>query len=171
MAKNLNKDVVYRAAKSKEKDYTISDGDGLHLLIKSSGSKLWQFVCIFGGKRQKLALGIYPNNTLESVRRKAEEAREQIANGIDPSEAKKQSKLSKEIDIENAKRKAAGLAILNSFEHAAREWLKSIKHLNGATNHIKKTSRLERLAFPILGDMDITAIKSADVLKTLKCVF
>jgi len=44
MATNLNKDAAYKAAKPKEKDYTISDGGGLHLLIKSSGSKLWQFV-------------------------------------------------------------------------------------------------------------------------------
>ena len=101
-------------------------------------------------------------------RRKAEEARAQIANGIDPSEAKKQSKQAGQVDAENAKRKAAGLPILGSFEHAARDWLASIEHLTGETTHIKKTSRLERLAFPILGDMPITAIKSADVLKTLK---
>jgi integrase len=168
MAKSINKDAVYRAAKPKEKDYTISDGDGLHLLIKSKGSKLWQFVCTFDGKRKKLALGSYPGNTLEAARRKAEEAREQIAKGIDPSEAKKQSKQSRQVDIENAKRKATGLPILGSFEHAARDWLKSIEHLTGATTHIKKTSRLERLAFPILGDMPIKAIKSADVLKALK---
>jgi len=115
MAKNLNKDAVYRAAKPKEKDYTISDGDGLHLLIKSSGSKLWQFVCTFDGKRKKLALGIYPGSTLEAARRKAEEARVQIANGIDPSEAKKQSKQAGQIDTENAKRKAAGLPILGQL--------------------------------------------------------
>ena len=168
MATNLNKDAAYKAAKPKEKDYTISDGGGLHLLIKSSGSKLWQFVCTFDGKRKKLALGIYPGSTLEAARRKAEEARAQIANGIDPSEAKKQNKQAGQIDAENAKRKAAGLPILGSFEHAARDWLKSIEHLTGATTHIKKTSRLERLAFPILGDMDLTAIKSEDVLKTLK---
>jgi integrase len=168
MAKNLNKDAVYRAAKPKEKDYTISDGDGLHLLIKAGGSKLWQFVCTFDGKRKKLALGIYPNKTLVAARSKAEEARAQIANGIDPSEAKKQSKQARQIDNENAKRKAAGLPIINSFEHAARAWLASIERLTRATTHTKKTSRLERLAFPILGDMDLTVIKSADVLKALK---
>ena len=168
MAKSINKDAVYRAAKPKEKDYTISDGGGLHLLIKASGSKLWQFVCTFDGKRKKLALGIYPGSTLEAARRKAEEARAQIAEGIDPSEAKKQSKQAGQVDAENAKRKAAGLPILGSFEHAARDWLASIEHLTGETTHTKKTSRLERLAFPILGDMDLTAIKSEDVLKTLK---
>jgi hypothetical protein len=129
MAQNINKDAVYRAAKSKDKDYTINDGGGLYLLVKTNGSKLWQLVCTFNGKRKKLSLGIYPGVTLESARRKAAEARAQIANGIDPSEANKQSKQSKQVDAENAKRKAAGLPILNSFEHAARDWLASIEHL------------------------------------------
>lgn len=39
MAKELNKDVVYRAAKFKDKDYTINDGGGLVLLVKSTGVK------------------------------------------------------------------------------------------------------------------------------------
>ena len=115
-----------------------------------------------------MALGIYPGSTLEAARRKAEEPREQIAKGIDPSEAQKQRKQARQIDIDNAKRKASGLPILNSFKHAVRDWLASIGHLTGATTHIKKISRLERLAFPVLGDMPIKAIKSEDVLKTLK---
>ncbi len=31
------------SAKPKEADYVLYDGDGLELLIKSSGSKIWQF--------------------------------------------------------------------------------------------------------------------------------
>lgn len=30
-------------AKAKEKDYTLSDGQGLQLLIKINGTKLWEF--------------------------------------------------------------------------------------------------------------------------------
>ena len=50
MAQNLNKDAVYRAAKPKEKDYTINDGGGLCFLVKENGSKLWQFVYTFEGQ-------------------------------------------------------------------------------------------------------------------------
>lgn len=60
------------------------------------------------------------------------------------------------------------MPILNSFEHVARDWLASIEHLTTATTHIKKTSRIERLALPVLGDMPIKAIKSSDVLTALK---
>ncbi len=52
MAKELNKDTVYRAAKSKEKDYTINDGEGLVLLIKSTGVKSWRFIYRFEGKQR-----------------------------------------------------------------------------------------------------------------------
>jgi len=30
-------------AKTQEKDFTLHDGDGLFLLIKTSGKKLWRF--------------------------------------------------------------------------------------------------------------------------------
>ena len=168
MAKHINKDAVYRAAKSKEKDYMINDGEGLYFFVGKNGARLWRFVYTFNKKQKKLALGVYPGMTLEAARRKAEDASANIANGIDPGEIRKQEKQSTQIDAENAKRKAAGLPILNSFEYVAREWLASIEHLTNAITNIKKTSRLERLAFPIMGDMAITAIKSADVLKTLK---
>lgn len=36
-------DTEIKAAKPKDADYQLYDGDGLTLLIKSSGSKLWQF--------------------------------------------------------------------------------------------------------------------------------
>jgi integrase len=168
MAKNLNKDVVYRTAKPKEKDFTINDGGGLVLLVKSSGVKSWRFIYRFEGRQNRLGFGTYPDITLETARRKAEEARAQIANGIDPSETKKQAKRDAQVDAENGKRKASGLPIINSFEHAARDWLASIEHLTRATTHIKKTSRLERLAFPALGDKPIKEIKSADILAILK---
>jgi len=41
--KDLNKESVYRAAKPKDKDYSISDGGGLSLLVKTNGVKRWKF--------------------------------------------------------------------------------------------------------------------------------
>jgi hypothetical protein len=50
MTKNLNKDAAYRAARSIENDYILSDGVGLQLLVKSNGSKLWELRYTFDGK-------------------------------------------------------------------------------------------------------------------------
>ncbi|MEI6267638.1 MAG: Arm DNA-binding domain-containing protein [Methylococcaceae bacterium] len=91
MANNINKDEVYRAAKSKEKDYMINDG-GLYFFVGKNGARLWRFVYTFDKNRKKLALGIYPGITLEAARRKSEEARGSIENGIDPGKIRSEQK-------------------------------------------------------------------------------
>lgn len=168
MAVNINKDAAYRAAKPEEKDYSINDGGGLFLFVGANGSKLWRFVYMLDGKRKKLAFGPYPDTTLENARRQAEEARRQIAEGIDPGEIRRQEKAAKQLARQNKDRQRDGLPILDSFADVTRQWLASIAHLTTATTHIKKTSRIERLAFPLLGDKPIKEIKSADVLAVLK---
>lgn len=168
MADKLNKDAVYKAAKPKEKDYFINDGGGLYLWVKSGGSKLWQFVYTIEGKRKRLALGAYPGVTLEAARRKAEETNQLIAEGIDPADTRHEAKKAKHLAKLNKERVNDGLPILNSFADITRQWLDSIAHLTTPTTHAKKTSRIERLALPALGDKPIKEIKSADVLAALK---
>ncbi|WP_341328577.1 integrase arm-type DNA-binding domain-containing protein [Methylotuvimicrobium sp. KM2] len=168
MAEKLNKDAVYKAAKPKEKNYFLNDGGGLYMWVKTNGSKLWQFVYTFEADRKRLALGAYPGVTLESARRKAVEARTQIADGIDPAAIRKKARSTKQISIENEERKKQGLPFVDSFADVTHKWLASIEHLTTAMTHKKKTSRIERLAFPSLGNMPIKDIKAADVLAVLK---
>lgn len=168
MATNLNKDAVYKTAKPKDKDYKISDGGGLALKVKADGSKRWMFDYRLDGRRNTLGFGEYPATTLENARRQAETARQQIAEGIDPGEIRKQEKATKQLARKNQDRQKDGLPILDSFADVTRQWLSSIAHLTSTTTHTKKTSRIERLAFPLLGDKPIKEIKSADVLAVLK---
>lgn len=53
-------DTAIRNAKPLDKPYKLSDAQGLYLLIKPNGSKLWQLKYRFGGKEKKLAFGAYP---------------------------------------------------------------------------------------------------------------
>lgn len=57
-------------AKPKEKDYLLSDGYNLYLLIKPNASKLWKFIYQSPetGKQLKLSLGKYPFKTLTEAR-------------------------------------------------------------------------------------------------------
>lgn len=57
-------------AKSREKDFTLHDGDGLFLLVKTSGKKLWRFRYQrpVSGNRTNLSLGSYPALTLAAAR-------------------------------------------------------------------------------------------------------
>lgn len=168
MAVNLNKDTVYRAAKPKEKDYTIGDGGGLFLFVGANGSKLWRFVYSFNGKRRKIAFGPYPDNTLETARRKAEEAREQLANGIDPCEVRKQSKAANKQAATDQTRLKAGLPIVNSFEYVCREWLAATAHKTREQTQQKKLRRFELYVFPAIGQTPIDAVKSPDVFAIIK---
>jgi integrase len=146
----------------------INDGGGLFLFVAKTGVKSWRFIYTFNKTRNKLAFGIYPNVTLEAARRKTEEANENIANGIDPKTLRVEKKKAEQLTLSNNDRVADGLPILNSFADLTRQWLASIAHLTSVTTQIKKTSRLERLAFPLLGDLPIKEIKSSHVLATLK---
>ena len=168
MAKELNKDAVYRAAKSKDKDYMLNDGGGLYLFVSKKGARLWRFMYTFDKKQKKLALGIYPDVTLEAARRKSEDARDSVANGIDPSEIRIEKKKARQLVQSNNERVTDGLPIINSFADIAWQWLGSMEHLTNPTTQLKKTSRLERLVFPTLGDIAINTIKSSDILATLK---
>lgn len=65
-----------------------ADGGGMFLLVKASG-KYWRMDYRFDGKRKTLALGVYPEVPLASARTRRAEARQKLAEGIDPSEAKR----------------------------------------------------------------------------------
>jgi hypothetical protein len=84
-------DKEIKSAKPKEKEYILSDGDGLRLRVKPNGSKLWllNYTHPTKKKRANLSLGKYPDLSLANARKYSQEAKELIAQGIDPQEDKK----------------------------------------------------------------------------------
>lgn len=86
-----------------------SDGQGLYLHVTAAG-KYWRMAYRFGGKQKTLALGVYPATTLANARRKRDEAKEQLAQGNDPSVQKRVQKIQ------------ASQASANTFEAVAREF-------------------------------------------------
>lgn len=62
------------------------------MLVQPNGGKYWRLSYRFLGKQKTLALGVYPAVTLAAARKKRDDAREQIAAGSDPGEAKKEAK-------------------------------------------------------------------------------
>ena len=157
MAEKLNKDAVYKkAAKPKEKDYTLNDGSGLTLLIKSNGTKRWLFIYRFEGKQNRLGFGTYPNTSLENARRKTEEARMQIANGNNPVIVLNESKIKKLAIKQNEQRIKSGLPIVNSFADVTGRWLESITNKNTIGTLIKKRTGLPLGFFPPLDTNQLT---------------
>lgn len=145
-----------RKAKSKEKPYRLSDGDGLHLLIQPSGSKAWQLRYRYQGKENILSFGKYPLVTLAEARQKRDVARKQLLEGIDPSAQRKLDKI------------AAATAARQTFGLIADEYIENLAR-SGVTESTvkKKTWLLKDLAAP-LGKRPIADIHPAEILDLLK---
>lgn len=150
MAKEQLKDVTIRNAKPTDKDQRLNDGGGLYILLKPNGAKWWRFDYTFAGKRKTLSLGVYPATGLADARSKAEDARTAVANKKNPSDTRKETKAAQLLAIENESRLDAGLTIIDSFEHIAREWGEN-KVDTWADKNNRSKRMLERNIFPWLG--------------------
>jgi hypothetical protein len=78
-----------RAVKPSEKAVKYSDGGGLYLLVTPNGGRWWRFIYRFGGRQNTLSLGVFPGVSLRRARAKRDTALRQLAQGIDPGEARR----------------------------------------------------------------------------------
>lgn len=148
-------DTAIRAAKPAEKPYKLSDERGLYLLINVAG-KYWRLDYRFGAKRKTLALGVYPDVSLRLARERRDEARQLLADGVDPGENKKA--------VKAAKQERAS----NSFEVIAREWFDrmSVRWVDSHGSRIIR--RLERDVFPWIGDRPIAELTAPELLSVVR---
>lgn len=147
---------VLTNAKLREKDYKLSDGDGLYLLVRTNGSKLWRQKYCFAGKEKTLSHGTFPEVGAADARDKCRAARKLLAQGTDPGEQKKATKVE------------AAVSAANTFGVIAKERLKKSEDEGASEATLKKNKwLLEDLASP-LTDRPITEIKSAEVLQLLQ---
>ncbi|RQQ15538.1 DUF4102 domain-containing protein [Burkholderia stagnalis] len=151
-------DLKVRTAKPTEKQQKLYDGGGLLLLITPAGGKRWIFKYRSDGKEKSLALGVYPDVALVDARKRRDAAREKLAAGVDPSEAKK------------ADKRAAKLAAANSFEAVAREWFETQRDGWSETYGGKVINCLEIDVFPRIGMRPIASIEAPEILEIVRTV-
>ena len=77
-------DTRVRGVKSTQRPQKLTDARGLYLLVTPSGGRYWRFDYSFNGKRKTLAFGVYPDVRIGKARERHYEARQQLAEGIDP---------------------------------------------------------------------------------------
>lgn len=170
MARNLiSSDIAIRSIKPGDPRTRLSDGDGLFLLLFiGGGSHGWRFDYMFGGKRNLLSFGKYPDTTLALARRKADEARRLLAEGIDPSDQRKAAKAAEAVTREAEKREAKGLRPAGSFEAVGREWY-DVKKSGWAPRYAEKIiARLENDIFPWIGRVPVNAVSPPQLLEVLR---
>ena len=149
-------DVQIRRSKPQDKPYTLNDGNGLSLLIDPSGTKGWRFRYRFAGKAKMISFGVYGDVSLAEARKKRDEARHQLANNINPSDARRAEKI------------ALSHSNINTFEAIAREWHGS-KLPTWSTNYANDVIRgFENNIFPYIGKRPIDQIAPLELLTVLQ---
>lgn len=151
-------DLAIRNAKPSDKPLRLFDGGGLYLEVAPSGGKWWRLKYRFDGKEKRFSLGVYPDVSLAEARKRRDIARQKLATGIDPGEAKK------------AEKRTSSAGGENSFEAVAREWHEKFKPTWSENHGDRILRRLEVDAFPWIGSKSIERLTAPDVLDIVRRV-
>ena len=151
-------DTRVKTAKPQDKIFKLTDERGLHLSVYPNGSKLWQMRYRFEGKQKTASIGKYPEVSLAEAREKRDQMRKQVANEIDPVEAKRVSKQVKKFALEN------------SFEAVARAWYASWAAARSPRHAEYVLRRLEADVFPAIGKRPVSEIKAPELVAMMKAI-
>ncbi len=149
-------DSIIKAAKPKEKPYSLPDGQGVVLFVQPSGSKWWRYRYRFNGKAKMLSIGVYPDVTLKNARNKQTRFKELLSQSIDPSQYRQEQK------------QLEALAAENSFEAVAKEWWENWKTTKSERHAHYVMRRLEADIYPVIGRKPITEITAPMLLMAIK---
>jgi integrase len=148
-------DTRIRSAKPAERDYKLTDFDGLYLLVCKNGSKLWRFAYRFDRKQKQIALGAYPDVTLAEARDRREAARKLLAAAKDPSLERR---------LEKIARAAGG----NTFREVAEEFLDKQRREGHSEATLGKNRWLLEPAFATFGNRPIGEVTAPELLHALR---
>ena len=145
-------------AKPREKDFTLHDGDGLFLLVKTSGKKLWRFRYQrpVSGSRTNLSLGSYPALTLAAARQIRDQHLTTLAQGMDPQQQQELASEQRQIELDSI------------FSTVAANWFQ-IKSKSVTEDYAKDIWRsLDKDVFPTIGSIPVQEIKARTIVEALE---
>lgn len=147
-----------KAVKPKDKDYVLTDGDGLQLRVRVNRSMQWNFNYRHPVTKNRInmALGSYPEVSLAQARKKAVEARELLAQGIDPKAQRNELDEAKRAETEH------------TFENVATAWfeLKKDSVTPAYAEDIWRSLTLH--VFPSMKSTPISEVSAPMVIKLLR---
>jgi len=147
-------------AKTKSKEYKLSDGQGLYLLVKPTGGKLWRFKYRFNNKEKVIALGKYPDVSLSTARAKRSALREQVAAGLDPVTIKKEHAIKDAILNEKQ---------IHNFQKVASAYLEKRAEL-AETYLVKLQGYFKNDVYPFMGQKPVAEITPKEIIEIIKRV-
>ena len=157
---NLLTELSIKQSKPKEKQYKITDGEGMYLRIHPNGSKYWQLQYWFEGKQKINSLGIWPEVSLKQAREKRYEAKKKL----------KEDKNTAWKDLQSFEEAGTHQEKVNSttFQNVFQEWF-SRQSKNWTERHSRGVeSNLKMYVLPDLGEIPIADISRQDVIAVLR---
>lgn len=149
-----------RTVERRPKPYKLFDSDGLYLQVPAESEPKarprWRFRWKANGREKLLSLGVFPTVPLALARKKRDEMRAKILEGIDPAAERRKRREREAIT-------AAG----NTFEEVAREWVGQQAHWK-ANTRAQVERRLERELLPWLGSVPCDQIEAPELLQVLR---
>lgn len=145
-------------AKPREKDFTLHDGDGLFLLVKTSGKKLWRFRYQRpnSASRTNLSLGAYPALTLAAARQIRDQHLSLLAQDIDPQQQQEIVSEQRQIELDSV------------FSTVAANWFQ-LKSKSVTSDYAKDIWRsLDKDVFPAIGEIPVQEIKARTIIEALE---
>jgi integrase len=153
-------DIQIRHAKPKDKEYSLSHGQGLSLRVRTSGTKEWvlRYKRPFTGVRTALKLGNYPNLSIRDVQDEHINCLNLLAKDIDPLEDR------------TSKGREEQASKINTLELVAAKWFE-VKKTKITEDFAKDVWRsLDSHIFPKLGSRPISQIDAPIVIEVINPV-
>ncbi|MEN1835336.1 integrase domain-containing protein [Pseudomonas lijiangensis] len=147
-----------KAVKPKDKDYVLTDGDGLQLRVRVNRSMQWNFNYRHPVTKNRInmALGSYPEVSLAQARKKTVEARELLAQGIDPKAHRN--------ELQEAKRAETD----HTFENVATAWFELKKDYVTPAYAEDIWRSLTLHVFPSMKSTPLSEVNAPMVIKLLR---
>lgn len=144
--------------KAIDKDLTLHDGDGLFMVVKMTGKKLWRFRYQRPATKQRtmMGLGAFPALLLADARRLRADYLSLLASGIDPQTQAEQAPEQQQIALDSI------------FSAVAANWF-ALKQANVTPDYAKDIWRsLYKDIFPTIGDIPVQEIKARKLVEALE---
>ena len=159
---NLLTEISIKNSKPRDKQYKITDGEGMYLRIYPNGSKYWQLQYWFEGRQKILSLGVWPEVSLKLAREKRYEAKKKLKEGKNTGINNLQSNTAGETYQEKEKVKN------RTFQKVFQEWF-SRQSKNWTERHSRGVnSSLKMHVLPDLGEKSISSISKQDIISSLR---
>ena len=131
----------------------LFDTGGLYLEALPTGRKTWYLKVTHHGKESRMTLGNFPSVSLKEARRKRDEAKKLLEQGLNPIHER-----------QNAKRMTETLAEVSA------EWIEAMREQWGTSYHNKVQRLLGNFLLPRLGNRPMREITPPELTATIKAI-